>query len=85
MLRVLSERFSDVRVLAFDIFGTVVDWRTGVIEEFAAIARERNLKVDPGLVADDWRAATGRRWTRSVRGRYPGPSWTSFIEAPSGT
>lgn len=46
---------SDVRVLAFDVFGTVVDWRSGVIGELTAIARERSLTIDPGAIADDWR------------------------------
>jgi 2-haloacid dehalogenase len=45
----------DVRVLAFDVFGTVVDWRGGVIAALRAIARERELDVDAGAVADAWR------------------------------
>jgi 2-haloacid dehalogenase len=45
----------DVRVLAFDVFGTVVDWRGGISSELAAIARERGLVIDPGAVADGWR------------------------------
>ena len=45
----------DVRVLAFDVFGTVVDWRGGIIAELTAIAGERELDVDAGAVADAWR------------------------------
>jgi 2-haloacid dehalogenase len=45
----------DVRVLAFDVFGTVVDWRGGIGRELAAIARERGLVIDPGAAADAWR------------------------------
>jgi 2-haloacid dehalogenase len=77
-----QSRFSDIRVLAFDIFGTVVDWRTGVIEEFAAIARERNLKVDPGLVADDWRRRYRPAMDEVREGRAP---WALMDELHRGT
>jgi 2-haloacid dehalogenase len=46
---------SDLKVLAFDVFGTVVDWRSGVMAELAAIAREHGLSVDAAAFADDWR------------------------------
>jgi 2-haloacid dehalogenase len=45
----------DLKVLAFDVFGTVVDWRSGVMAELAAIAREHDLSVDTAAFADDWR------------------------------
>jgi 2-haloacid dehalogenase len=45
----------DLRVLAFDVFGTVVDWRRGITTELTAIARERELDVDAAAVADAWR------------------------------
>ena len=44
-----------VQVLAFDVFGTVVDWRGGIIAELTAIAAERDLSLDAGAVADAWR------------------------------
>ncbi len=47
---------SDVKVLAFDVFGTVVDWRGGVAGEMAAIAKDRHLTVDTGAFADAWRS-----------------------------
>ena len=46
----------DLKVLAFDVFGTVVDWRGGVAAEMAAIAQERRLSVDAGAFADAWRS-----------------------------
>ena len=42
-------------MLAFDVFGTVVDWRGGIIAELIAIAPERDLSLDAGAVADAWR------------------------------
>src|ERR1700716_4338409 len=47
---------ADLKVLAFDVFGTVVDWRGGVAAEMVAIAKERNLTVDAGAFADAWRS-----------------------------
>ena len=41
-----------VRALAFDVFGTLVDWRSGVAEAF----RASGLEGDPEELADDWRA-----------------------------
>ena len=47
---------ADLKVLAFDVFGTVVDWRGGVAAEMAAVAKERQLSVDAGAFADAWRS-----------------------------
>src|SRR2546430_16434162 len=47
---------ADLKVLAFDVFGTVVDWRGGVAAEMAAIAQERRLSVDAAAFADAWRS-----------------------------
>src|SRR3984893_14004081 len=58
--------FSDLRVLAFDVFGTVVDWRTGVTAEVTAIAREHALAVDAAAIADAWRGRY-RVWLDRVR------------------
>jgi 2-haloacid dehalogenase len=41
----------DIRVLAFDIFGTTVDWYTGVAEQVATLLPD----VDPGDFAQRWR------------------------------
>ena len=57
---------SDVRVLAFDVFGTAVDWRSGVISEVTAVGRERNLRMDAAAIADAWRRKY-RRWLDRVR------------------
>ena len=44
------------KALAFDVFGTVVDWRTSITHEFgsflAAIGRD---DIDPSTFADAWR------------------------------
>lgn len=43
-----------MRVLIFDVFGTLVDWRSGIAREARALLGER--VPDPGAFADDWRA-----------------------------
>lgn len=52
----MSQQIGDqVVVLAFDIFGTTVDWRTGVTDQVAEIAAERGVQLDAGTFADEWR------------------------------
>lgn len=46
-----------VKALVFDVFGTVVDWRTSLIDEFTAWGRARNLAGDWAGLVDAWRAA----------------------------
>jgi 2-haloacid dehalogenase len=41
-----------LRALVFDVFGTLLDWRTGIAEAF----RSSGLDGDPAELADDWRA-----------------------------
>jgi 2-haloacid dehalogenase len=44
-----------IRVVAFDIFGTTVDWRTGVTEQVAESARQHGVDLDAARFADAWR------------------------------
>lgn len=45
-----------VKALLFDVFGTVVDWRTGIAREVEVIAKKNNISLDPYDFADAWRA-----------------------------
>lgn len=46
-----------LRVLAFDVFGTVVDWRSGITRESADfLARIGRSDIDAAAFADEWRA-----------------------------
>lgn len=45
-----------VRVLLFDTFGTVVDWRNGIAREVADFFRRHSLPGDAHAFADAWRA-----------------------------
>ncbi|MBY0521528.1 MAG: haloacid dehalogenase type II [Sphingomonas sp.] len=47
---------AEVKIFAFDVFGTVVDWRTSIAREAAAVfAREGRADIDPAGFADAWR------------------------------
>ncbi|HET9849659.1 MAG TPA: haloacid dehalogenase type II [Candidatus Dormibacteraeota bacterium] len=61
----------DITVLAFDVFGTVVDWRGGVIAELDRLADERGLSINSGVVADAWRKGARVVLDRVARGETP--------------
>jgi 2-haloacid dehalogenase len=44
-----------VRAVLFDVFGTVVDWRSGIAGAVRAFAGEHRLELDPPAFADSWR------------------------------
>ena len=46
-----------MRVLLFDVFGTVVDWRSSLIGIAEATAARSGLQADWAGVVDDWRRA----------------------------
>jgi 2-haloacid dehalogenase len=50
-----EHELSSIRVVACDIFGTTVDWRSGVAEQVAEIAEERGVALDAGAFTDAWR------------------------------
>ena len=54
---------ASIKVLAFDVFGTVVDWRSSVIAEGEQLGKTKSLNVDwaalRGCVAGCLPAITG--------------------------
>jgi 2-haloacid dehalogenase len=44
-----------VKALIFDVFGTVVDWRSSIAREARAFAEPRGHKIDGEAFADAWR------------------------------
>ena len=47
---------SSVKALTFDVFGTVVDWRSAIVREGQALGAQKGLAVDWEEFADAWRA-----------------------------
>jgi 2-haloacid dehalogenase len=64
---------SSVKALVFDVFGTVVDWRSSVAREVAAVAKRKGLNIDGAKFADAWRAEYAPSMNRVRRGELP---WT---------
>jgi 2-haloacid dehalogenase len=64
-----------VRILVFDTFGTVVDWRGSVIAEGERLGKAKGLKVDWAAFADAWRGGYGPSMNRVRKGDLP---WTKL-------
>ncbi len=62
-----------VRALVFDVFGTLVDWRSGVAEAF----RASGVSGDPAELADTWRA---RYWPILAEVNAGARPWGNFDE-----
>lgn len=45
----------DVKALVFDVFGTVVDWRSSVARHAEALAKTKGVTLDPIAFAEAWR------------------------------
>jgi 2-haloacid dehalogenase len=61
-----------VRALVFDVFGTVVDWRSGVAREAGSfLARHGQHHVDPAEFADAWRRHYSPAMEEVRSGRRP--------------
>ena len=65
-----------IKALAFDVFGTVVDWRTPVNREARALGEAKGLDgVDWGGFADEWRNGYRPAMERVNSGERP---WTTL-------
>jgi 2-haloacid dehalogenase len=64
-----------LRALAFDVFGTVVDWRGGLIQAGERLGREKGLDVDWAAFADAWRGRYAPSMDKVRRGELP---WTNL-------
>jgi 2-haloacid dehalogenase len=59
--------------LAFDVFGTVVDWRSSIIGELEAFGRAHGFDADWPAMADGWRSGYAPAMNRVRTGELP---WT---------
>ena len=81
---------SEVRALFFDVFGTVVDWRSSISRELSEFAAERGLTGDWEAFADRWRGlyqpameavrSEGRDWVilDTLHGENLDKAWSEF-------
>jgi len=66
---------ASIKVLAFDVFGTVVDWRSSVIDEGEQLGKAKRLTIDWAAFADAWRAVYRPSLDRVQRSELP---WTKL-------
>ena len=65
----------DLEALVFDVFGTVVDWRSTIVREGEDLGQRKNLDVDWAAFADAWRSRYAPSMDRIRRGEIP---WTKL-------
>jgi 2-haloacid dehalogenase len=75
MAGVSPSGLSDVRALTFDVFGTTVDWRSGVAAEARRLGSLSGVHGDWERLADAWRALYMPSMNRVRSGELP---WTNF-------
>jgi 2-haloacid dehalogenase len=73
--RASSSDLSDVRALTFDVFGTCVDWRSGVATAARRLGELYGVDADWERLADAWRGLYVPSMDRVRRGELP---WTNF-------
>ncbi len=73
--RLGAEQPVAVKALVFDTFGTVVDYRSSIINEGRALGKAKGLTVDWEKFADAWRGAYGPALDRVRKGELP---WTTL-------
>jgi len=64
-----------IKALTFDVFGTVVDWRSAIIRDGVRLGKAKGLDVDWAAFADAWRAGYGPAMHRVRLGDLP---WTKI-------
>ncbi|MDQ2822030.1 MAG: haloacid dehalogenase type II [Pseudomonadota bacterium] len=67
----MTRSFDAIGMLGFDVFGTVVDWRTGVARACAPFLQAHGIAADPLTFADAWRAQYQPAMEEVRSGRRP--------------
>jgi 2-haloacid dehalogenase len=70
-----STAIQAVKALTFDVFGTVVDWRSSITEEGRAVGRRTGIEADWEAFADAWRSKYQPSMSRVRNGEMP---WTNL-------
>ncbi|MEK9626269.1 MAG: haloacid dehalogenase type II [Gammaproteobacteria bacterium] len=55
-MTIAPSSISDLRAVLFDVFGTVVDWRTSIAREVGESLARHGISMDNEALADRWRA-----------------------------
>jgi 2-haloacid dehalogenase len=68
--------------IVFDTFGSVVDWRTSLIDDLTAYGTSRGVTADWAALIDAWRGAYQPSMARVRKGELP---WTRLDDLHRGT
>jgi 2-haloacid dehalogenase len=63
-----------VKAMAFDVFGTVVDWRRSIIQELGAFGQAKGISIEWDAFVDDWKGCYRPGMDAVRAGKLP---WTS--------
>lgn len=69
----MTEAVAKVRALTFDVFGTVVDWRSSIHRELEAFGKKKGIQADWMAFTDAWRGLYQPRLSQVREGKRP---WT---------
>src|SRR4249920_1461843 len=70
-----SPNIRQIKLLAFDVFGTVVDWRSSVIAEGEQLGKAKGINIDWAAFADAWRTIYRPYMDKVQSGEIP---WTKL-------
>lgn len=63
-----------VKAMTFDVFGTVVDWRRSLIEQFRSFGHAKGVSVDWEAFVNDWKSCYRPGMDAVAKGEMP---WTN--------
>ncbi len=63
-----------IKALTFDTFGTVVDWRTTIINDFRAFGQRKGVNIDWEAFVDEWKTCYRPGMDAVRSGKWP---WTT--------
>lgn len=66
---------AEIKALLFDVFGTVVDWRSSIAAEGQKLGAEKGIDIDWEAFADDWRGLYQPAMSKVRDGALP---WTKL-------
>jgi len=71
----VEPELANVKACVFDIFGTVVDWRSSVIAEVSSWGHTKGLNINWAEFTDRWRLGYGPTMDKVRKGEIP---WTNL-------
>ena len=71
----MNNNLSQVKAMTFDVFGTVVDWRSSIAREIKEMGQRKGFVLDWDSFADEWRSGYKPAMDKVRNGELP---WTKI-------